>query len=101
MLQFYIQRRTCVPESLSASFKYRNYSHKRLFPSLVMLYVYSGNRMWRTEMRARRRVQRKENVSEVSEGKLSHRGNVFTHTLFDYLVRISTDKITHLVCVGS
>lgn len=53
------------------------------------------------QMRARRRVQRKENVSEVSEGKLSHSGNVFTHTLFDYLVRISTDKITHLVCVGS
>lgn len=52
-------------------------------------------------MRPRRRVQRKQNASEVSEGTLSHSGNDFTHTLFDYLVRISTDRITHLVCMGS
>lgn len=52
-------------------------------------------------MGARRKVQRQENVNEVSEGMESYSGNVFTHTLLDYLVRISTDKITHLVCVGS
>jgi len=53
---------------------------KRLSPNLVTLYVYSGNRMWRTEMGARRKVQRKENVNEVSEGMETQSGNIFTHT---------------------
>lgn len=42
-----------------------------------MLYVYSGNRMWRTEMGARRKVQREENVNEVFEGMESHSGSFF------------------------
>lgn len=52
-------------------------------------------------MRARRKVQRKEKVCEVCDGMGYCSGNAFTHTLFDYLVRISSDKITHLVCEGS
>lgn len=72
-----------------------------LSTNLVMLNVYSGNRMQRTEMRARRKAQRKEKVCEVCDGMGYCSGNAFTHTLLDYLVRISSDKITHLVCEGS
>lgn len=42
-----------------------------------MLYVYSGNRMWRTE--GSQKVHRDENVNEVPKGMESHSGSFCSH----------------------
>lgn len=52
-------------------------------------------------MGARSKVQRKPKANAVSDMMGYCCGSAFALNLFDYLVRISSDKITCLVCVGS